>query len=112
MKKGDFPGFKKCMEMMRSSDPQIQEDGFSLLLPHVSNHLETLIQAFRSEEDQGLKCWLLELIGETKLPESFDILNEQLENEHESLRYWAIIGLKKLDSKAARTALFRKSIKK
>ena len=31
--KEKFPGFKKCMEMMRSRDPGISEDGFAKFHP-------------------------------------------------------------------------------
>ena len=37
MKKEKFPGFKNCMELMRKSDSQLREDGYSWLRPHAVN---------------------------------------------------------------------------
>jgi len=107
MKKDKFPGFEKCMELIRKSDPQLQEDGFNWLRPRAAKHLKELIKEFRTETNHSLRCWLLELIGESKLPESFDILKENVGNESESLHSWALIGLKNLDTKEARTELYR-----
>ncbi|MEO0897166.1 MAG: HEAT repeat domain-containing protein [Bacteroidota bacterium] len=112
MKKEKFLGFEKCMELMRKTDSQLQEDGFHFLLPYASDYLNELIREFKEEKDHGLKCWLLELICESKSLESFEILKENLSNDSESLRNWAIHGLKNLDSKEAQTELFKIGIKK
>lgn len=94
------------MWMMRRHDPWIQEEGFHALQPHASEFVPELIAEFQAEEDHGLKCWLLELIGDAKSEAAFDLLVEQLTSEDESLRLWAVYGLKTLDSKAARRVLF------
>lgn len=53
--------FERAMRLMRRHDPQSQEDGFRLLLPHAADHVGELIQAFGQErDDHGLRCWLLE----------------------------------------------------
>lgn len=85
--KPKFPGFKKCMQMMRSRDPQVQEDGFHWLLPHASE----LIDAFHSEEDLGLQCWLLELVGEAKSEAAFNFLAQHFHSDPWRFRSWAII---------------------
>ncbi len=100
-----FPGFKACLQMMRQRDPQVQEDGFHWLRPHVSEYVPELIAAFSSETDMGLKCWQLELIGETKSPAAFSLLAENLQSDEESLSHWALIGLQNFDTKEARTLL-------
>ena len=104
--KARFPGFNKCMEMMRSQNPQIQEDGFHFLLPEAPQYVQELIEAFQSEQGLGLRCWLLELIGAAKSERAFDFLAGQLRSESWQLRYWAIRGLKHLDSRQARTLLW------
>jgi len=101
-----FPGFKACMKMMRSRDPQVQEDGFHSLLPHASEFVEQLIAEFYAEEKHGLRCWLLELLGESKSPQALPVLQENLYSSDESLKSWAIYGLKKLDTKEARRILW------
>lgn len=105
-KKGEFPDFQVCMTMMRKQDPQIREDGFYLLLPQASNYMPELIEEFYREQDHGLKCWLLELIGEGKSGEAFPLLVECLKSSDENFRTWAIFGLKKLNTKAARQVLW------
>lgn len=63
--------FREAMGLMRSHDPQRQEDGFHLLLPHAADHLDELIAQFEQEQDDhGLRCWLLELIGAAESPAS------------------------------------------
>ena len=61
---------------------------------------------FQTEKDHGLRCWLLELIGEARSEKAFDLLCEQLQSSDERLRDWAIRGLRKLNTREARRALF------
>ena len=101
-----FPGFEKCMWMMRRHDPMTKEEGFHALRPHASEHVEQLISEFKSESNGGLKAWLLDLIGETRSEMAFDLLVDQLDAEDESLRFYAILGLVNLGSRRARQALW------
>ena len=101
-----FPGFKKCMAMMNNRDPQLQENGFHWLEPHAREHVYELMEAFHKEEKHGLRCWLLELIGSAKSTAAFELFAAQLRSDDERLRYWAIRGLKNLNTKEARTLLF------
>lgn len=96
------------MRLMRRRDPQVAEDGFHLLLPHAGEHIEELIAEFHAErDDHGLRCWLLELIGEARSQLALPVLVEQFNGEDESLRSWAARGLRKLDTRPAREALWR-----
>ncbi|MFJ8963618.1 HEAT repeat domain-containing protein [Lentzea sp. NPDC102401] len=100
--------FDEAMRLMRRHNGQDREDGFALLRPHAAEHLDELIEAFRAEEDdRGLRAWLLELIGDARSPEALPILVEHLDHEDESLADWAVHGLQALDTKEARTALYR-----
>jgi hypothetical protein len=101
-----FRGIERCMWLMRRRDPERQEEGFFALLPHAGRHLDDLIREFDAESDRGLRCWLLELIGEAKSERAFPLLADQLRSDDESLRTWAIYGLERLGSKAARTLLW------
>jgi hypothetical protein len=105
--KAKFPGFQKCMKMMRDRDPQTQEDGFASLMPVAGQYLDLLIAEFRAEAQVGLRCWLLELIGSTKSPDAFGFLAQQLRGDDQRTRFWAIWGLKKLDTKEARSLLWQ-----
>ena len=101
-------GFREAMRLMRSHDPQSQEDGFHQLLPRAADHLDELIAQFEQEQDDhGLRCWLLELIGAAQSPGALPVLGAQLDSDDESLRYRAVAGLKKLDTPEARTLLWR-----
>ena len=84
---------------------------FSFLAANANKFIGEMIVEFKIEKNHGLKCWLLELIGESKSPKSFDILKDNLQNENESLRDWAILGLKNLNTKEARRLLFESDIK-
>lgn len=102
-----FPGFKKCMAMMRNRDPQIQEDGFGWLSAQGNDYVRELIEEFHREENPGLRRWLLELIAAAGSPETFDLLTHQMRSEDPSLRHWAIRGLRNIDTKEARTLLWQ-----
>lgn len=79
-------------------------------LPHAAQHVDELIAAFTDErDDHGLRCWLLELIGDARSPRALPLLVEQLHSDDEALQSWAIRGLMKLDTKPARTELWKAS---
>jgi hypothetical protein len=105
--KAKFPGFKKCMAMMRKRDGQTREEGFHWLLPHAGAFVHELIEEFGKEEDLGLRCWLLELIGSAKSPDAVDFLAGQLRGDDQRLRHWATWALNNLDTKEARTLLWQ-----
>ncbi len=62
--------FDRAMQMMRKRNPQTQEEGFAMLKPVALDPLFELIEAFETEQDHGLKCWLLELIGLARFDEA------------------------------------------
>jgi HEAT repeat protein len=100
--------FDEAMRLMRKADPQLREDGFQLLRDHAAEHLDELITEFgREDNDHGLRCWLLELIGESRSERAFPLLAEQLHSSDESFRGWAVRGLQDLGTKAARQALYQ-----
>jgi hypothetical protein len=106
MKKRRFPGFAKCLHMMRSRNAVVSEDGFGWLLPRPSEFLPELMAEFGRERDHGLRCWLLELIGEARDSRALALLVEQLRSPDESFRWWAVRGLRALNTHEARKALF------
>jgi hypothetical protein len=100
--------FQHAMRLMRRHDPQAREDGFGVLRAHAAEHLDELIAAFADErDDHGLRCLLLELIGEARSSRALPVLVAQLYSDDESLRSWAIRGLEQLDTKPARTELWK-----
>lgn len=96
------------MRLMRTRDPQRREDGFHQLLPHAAEHLDELLEQFAQEQDDhGLRCWLLELIGAARSPTALPTLAAQLSSPDEALRAWAAVGLTNLDTPEARTLLWK-----
>ena len=100
-----FPGFEACMERMRERDPLTREEGYHALLPRAAEFLPRLIEAFQTERDHGLKCWLFELIDEAKSPDAFPLFLEHLSGGDESLSARAVQGLHDLGTEEARQAL-------
>lgn len=92
---------------MRRRDPQAQEDGFGLLLPYAAEHVDELLAEFAREDDHGLRCWLLELIGHARSTRTLSTLTRQLYGDDDALRYWAVAGLERLDIEAARRELWK-----
>ncbi|WP_028568572.1 HEAT repeat domain-containing protein [Salinispora tropica] len=99
--------FERALRLMRRHDPQLVEGGFGWLREMAGAHVDDLIVEFGRETDHALRCWLLELIGETRSPRSFDLLVAQLQGEDELLRDWAGRGLRLLDTKEARRVLWQ-----
>ncbi|MCZ4101571.1 MULTISPECIES: HEAT repeat domain-containing protein [Streptomyces] len=99
--------FREAMRLMRTRDPQRREDRFHQLLPHAAEHVDELIEEFEQEQDDhGLRCWLLELIGAARSPAALPTLGAQLNSPDESLRLRAAAGLTELDTPEARTLLW------
>lgn len=99
--------FAKAMQLMRKHDPQLQESGFGMLRGLATDVLPDLLEAYETETDHGLKCWLLELIGEAQSEDALPLLARELRCADESLRLWAHRGLERLGTKAARAALWQ-----
>jgi hypothetical protein len=100
--------FQQAMRLMCRHDPQAREDGFHLLLPHAAEHVDELIAEFATgRHGHGIRCWLLELIGQARSPKALPMLTEQLNSDDEALRSWAARGLEQLDTRPARYELWK-----
>jgi hypothetical protein len=99
--------FERAMQLMRKRDPQLRVDGFGMLQPVAADVLPQLMQAYKAEDDHGLGCWLLELIGDAESEAALPVLIRELSSTDESIRSWARRGLQRLGTKEARTALWR-----
>ena len=94
--KVDFLGFDRYLQMLHSKNAMIQEEGFYDLAQHAGEYLEELLTAFDTEENRGMRSWLLEIIGYAKSPRAFPIFLKYLHSSDDSLRCWAKYGLAKL----------------
>jgi hypothetical protein len=104
--RNDDREFEAAMRLMRRHDPASQEEGFQVLHGRAAAHLDRLLRAFAQEVDHGLRCWLLELIGDAESPKAMETLADEMRSDDESLRFWAIRGLVLLNTKEARTLLW------
>jgi hypothetical protein len=101
--------FWQAMLLVRKHDPQLREDGFAMLKPIAGDVLPQLIAAFEEEPDHGLRCWLLELIGDARSESALPVLIKELASDNEPIRDRARRGLEQLDTEAPRTILWRDS---
>jgi len=92
---------------MRRRNPQLAEDGFHHLRATAADHVDELIEEFHREHDHGLRCWLLELIGDAASEQALPVLVAELHSDDEALQDWAIRGLRKLDTPQARRLLWQ-----
>ncbi|WP_240670615.1 HEAT repeat domain-containing protein [Actinoplanes solisilvae] len=87
--------FERSLELMRSRDPQLKEDGFSLLGPLACAHVEDLMAEYR-HPDTIDRYWLLELIADSASDQAFELLVEALDHEREDFRWRAARALQNL----------------
>jgi hypothetical protein len=98
--------FAQALESMRSQDARLSTRGFDFLREHADAYVDELIAEFAGEENDELRCWLLELISEARSPGALRVLAGELESDDESLQFWAIRGLEMLDSRESRHELY------
>jgi hypothetical protein len=97
--------FARALLLMHRRDPRLAEEGFQRLRAIAAEHVDRLIDEFRREPDHGIRCRLLELIGQARSPRALDLLTGQLRGGDEALRDCAERGLRLLDTAEARTVL-------
>ena len=98
--------FDEALHLMRKHNPELQETGFGMLQAHAPEYVDRLIAEFHAEPDYGTACWLLELIGDAKSPLAIPLFQTYLQHDNNSLHFWAVTGLKKLDTKETRRLLW------
>ena len=96
--------------MMRSSNGGVSEDGFGWLAERAAELVPQLIAAFWNDDNAAIRLWLMELIGDATSPAALPFLLERLNDGNESVRDWAVRGLRQLDTKESRTALWRAGV--
>lgn len=89
--------FAECLALIRSEDALTFEDGFHMLLPHVSLFVPELIDLIASESNSRIRGRFVELLGEARSPAAFSTLASELRNSDQNVRQWALRGLQMLD---------------
>ena len=103
-----FPAVQKCVELLKNGNLQgtwidIIADG---LTTQASDHLEALIAIYRAESDEWVRGILLSAIVEAQLMQALPFLVEILSSDRTQLKESAIHGLKLLNTREARIALW------
>jgi HEAT repeats len=99
--------FAQALESMRSPEARLRTHGFDFLRGHADAYVDELIAELAHEQNDELRCWLLELISEARSPSALPVLAGELESDDESVRFWAIRGLEMLDTREAQRALYQ-----
>ena len=109
---GNIPtsrGVAKCIELLRRRNVR---GGLVDIICHelqanATTQAAELIAAFRCERDDRVRRILLGIICEASLPEALPLLMEYLRSDDEALRYWAVDGLRRLDTPETRKVLWK-----
>jgi hypothetical protein len=103
-----FPGVAECVDLLRRRNVKggFLEAICGALQENTAAHAHELVVAFRSEADERVRCILLGIIAEARLPEALPALVESLRSPDESLRFWAVTGLRDLNTPETRRALW------
>ena len=104
-----FPGVTKCIEMLRR--PNVRGGLVDVvcheLQANATAHATELVAACRGECDDRVRRILLGIICEASLPQAFPLLMQYLRSDDAGLRYWAVEGLKRLNTAETRKALWK-----
>lgn len=93
--------FNECIEMLRSNDPIIYEDGYHWLQGNLHKHIEELIQLMLNEKNPDMKSKFVELLGNSKNPIVIPYLEVELKNPHVDVRSWAYSSLRYFENPEA-----------
>jgi hypothetical protein len=102
-----FPGLAKCVELLHSRN--VRGSYLDTILYEIRIHAETYLNeliAHIRNDDSHVGTWLLAQLAEARLPDAEGFFIECLQSTDSRRRYWAIIGLKDLDTKSSRQALW------
>ena len=103
-----FPGVKEYVRLLHRGN--VQGAWIDYILDDLQEHAhliaDELIQALIDEENDRVRILLLQVVAEAGLHEATSILIGYLKSGDENLRSYAVEGLKKIDSKEARRALY------
>jgi|SRR5499426_953044 len=77
------------------------------LQANATAHAAELVAALRGECDDRVRRILLGIICEAGLPEAFPLLMQYLRSDDAGLRYWAVEGLRRLDTAETRKVLWK-----
>ncbi|AGZ43525.1 hypothetical protein [Actinoplanes friuliensis] len=98
--------FERWLRLLHSRDPGTSDDGYFAISRHARELVDDLLAEYDRERGPA-RLSLLMLLGDARSPKAFDVLAAELTSEDETMRRWARHGLEALDTKEARTLLWR-----
>jgi hypothetical protein len=104
-----FPGVAKCVELLRRGNVRGTwvDTICAELQENAADHAAELIAAFRdAESGSPLRRTLLGIISEARLPQALPVFVENLGSEDESLQHSSEQGLRALNTRESRKALW------
>jgi hypothetical protein len=97
-----FPGFEKCVEMIRSRNALLFEEAFGWLVgwsdtkPRVIAYGTELVELMQAETDPRTRAIFIELLGFTESKSVLPILQAELLSPFPEVREWATLSLNQL----------------
>jgi hypothetical protein len=103
-----FPGVQVYVQELRRHNVKgaYLESLMGDLIDHAPDHIDEIVATFKEETDIWVQRLLLSVIAETCVPLALPLFKEMLKSSDWRLRSWSIHGLKKLNTKEARQALW------
>jgi hypothetical protein len=95
------PEFNECVEMLRSADSIIYEEGYHWLKGYLCDHIDELMQLMLDEADPEMRSKFVELVGNSKDPKVIRLLEAELQNPHSQVRSWAYSSLRYFENPEA-----------
>jgi len=104
-----FPGVATCVELLRRGN--VRGAWVDIICGELEEHAREctaeLLDAIRADANRGIRPILLGVIENAGIPEALPLFVELLDDPDESTRAHAVRGLKRLDTKEARQALWQ-----
>ena len=85
--------FSESIEMLRSRDPMVYEDGFHWLIGHCDAYIDELIELMVAEAKPSIRGKFVEVIGHSRNEKVIPFLEEELKHENSEVRSWAYSAL-------------------
>lgn len=95
------PPFEECIKMLYSSDSMTYEDGYQWLQGYLGSRFDDIVAMMQGEENADMRSKLVELVGDSKVPEAIPHLEHELTSKHREVRSWAYSSLLHFGSETA-----------
>ncbi len=81
--------FEEGVDMLRSKDSMIYEEGYHWILSDVDTFCENIMALMCSEADPQMRSKFIELLGDCSSKKVIPVLEAELLSAHRDVRFWA-----------------------